>query len=58
MIAMVGMSMVIPFLPLYIKELGISDPNDLKRWSGLVVCHTAIHQATFDHLRDGRCPNL
>ena len=37
MIAMVGMSMVIPFLPLYIKELGITDPNDLKRWSGLVV---------------------
>ena len=34
---MVGMSMVIPFLPLYIKELGITDPNDLKRWSGLVV---------------------
>jgi DHA1 family multidrug resistance protein-like MFS transporter len=33
---MVGMSMVIPFLPLFIKELGVTDLPELKRWSGLV----------------------
>lgn len=29
--------MVIPFLPLFIKTLGVTEPNELKRWSGLVV---------------------
>jgi DHA1 family multidrug resistance protein-like MFS transporter len=33
---MVGMSMVIPFLPFYIRELGITDPAELERWSGIV----------------------
>lgn len=33
---MIGMSMVVPFLPLYIKTLGITGPDELKRWSGLV----------------------
>ncbi len=35
-IAMVGMSMVIPFLPFYIRELGITNPDELERWSGIV----------------------
>jgi MFS transporter, DHA1 family, multidrug resistance protein len=34
---MIGMSMVIPFLPLYIQTLGVTEPNELRRWSGLVV---------------------
>lgn len=33
---MIGMSMVVPFLPLYVKSLGVTDPSELKRWSGLV----------------------
>ncbi len=37
LIAMVGMSMVIPFLPLYVKDLGVTDITEVKRWSGLVV---------------------
>ncbi len=35
-IAMVGMSMVIPFLPFYIRELGVVDQQELERWSGIV----------------------
>lgn len=35
-IAMVGMSMVIPFLPFYIRELGISNQDELEHWSGIV----------------------
>jgi DHA1 family multidrug resistance protein-like MFS transporter len=31
----VGFSMVIPFLPLYIEELGIHRLEDIERWSGL-----------------------
>jgi len=34
---MIGMSMVIPFLPLYVKSLGVTEINEVKRWSGLVV---------------------
>lgn len=37
LIAMIGMSMVIPFLPLYIKFLGITEQAELERWSGFVV---------------------
>lgn len=37
LIAMIGMSMVIPFLPLYVKDLGITEISEVKRWSGLVV---------------------
>lgn len=35
-LAMAGMSMVIPFLPYYIRDLGVTDPNELEKWSGLV----------------------
>lgn len=37
LIAMIGMSMVIPFLPLYVKYLGVSELTEVKRWSGIVV---------------------
>ena len=35
-LAMAGMNLVVPFLPFYIRHLGISDPDALARWSGLV----------------------
>ncbi len=35
-ITMVGMNLVIPFLPFFVRELGVTDPTDLARWSGLV----------------------
>ena len=31
-----GMSLVLPFLPFFIRELGVSDLGEVKRWSGLV----------------------
>ena len=34
--AMGGMSALIPFLPLFIRELGISDTHEIAIWSGLV----------------------
>jgi MFS transporter, DHA1 family, multidrug resistance protein len=33
---MAGMSLVIPFLPLYIEQLGIHSLSDVERWSGWV----------------------
>ncbi|HLF20353.1 MAG TPA: MFS transporter, partial [Bacteroidota bacterium] len=35
-IAMVGMSLVVPFLPFYIRSLGVSSAEDVARWSGFV----------------------
>lgn len=34
--------MVVPFLPFFIKELGITEADELKRWSGLAVSGTFI----------------
>ncbi|MBI4811665.1 MAG: MFS transporter [Ignavibacteriales bacterium] len=30
------MNLVVPFLPFYIRELGVTNPDELARWSGLV----------------------
>lgn len=35
-LAALGMSLVLPFLPFFIRELGVSDLGEVKRWSGLV----------------------
>jgi len=35
-IAMIGMNMVVPFLPFYVRDLGVSTHEDVVRWSGLV----------------------
>lgn len=39
-LAMMGMNLVVPFLPFFIRQLGISNPDDLARWSGLVFSGT------------------
>lgn len=33
---MASMSMVIPFLPLYVQELGVEDPAAVMRWAGFI----------------------
>jgi MFS transporter, DHA1 family, multidrug resistance protein len=45
--AMVGMSMVIPFLPFYIRELGITDSKQVEQWSGLVFAAPFITSFIF-----------
>jgi len=35
-LAMLGMNLVVPFLPFFIRSLVVTDPNELARWSGLV----------------------
>jgi MFS family permease len=34
--AMIGMNLVVPFLPFYIRDLGVRADEDVVRWSGLV----------------------
>ncbi len=35
-VSFTGFTFVLPFLPLYIKQLGITDPGDAALWSGLL----------------------
>lgn len=42
LISMVGFSMVFPFLPLYIKSLGVSGWGSVEFWSGFVFSAQAI----------------
>lgn len=46
-VAVVGFAVVIPFLPFYVQELGVSDPDEVKLWSGLVTSAQAITMAIF-----------
>lgn len=34
-VAMLGMSFIVPFLPFFIRELGVTNEDELARWSGL-----------------------
>jgi len=33
---MAAMTMIIPFLPLYLQELGVTDPQSVTRWAGVI----------------------
>jgi len=46
-IGLIGFSMVLPFLPFYIQDLGITDPDQVKFWSGLIVSAQAVTMAIF-----------
>jgi DHA1 family multidrug resistance protein-like MFS transporter len=35
-LAVLGVAFVLPFLPFFIRELGVSDPEDVERWSGFI----------------------
>lgn len=42
MIAITGMAFVVPFLPFYVKELGITDANLVAQWSGWLMGAPAL----------------
>ena len=46
-IGLAGFSMVFPFLPFYVQELGVSDPVQVKVWSGIVISAHAVTMAIF-----------
>jgi MFS transporter, DHA1 family, multidrug resistance protein len=35
-LAMVGLTLIVPFLPLYLRDLGLRDLADVERWSGFL----------------------
>src|SRR5262245_19010239 len=44
--AMLAFGMALPFLPLYIQQLGIADPRDAARWAGVMSAAGMVVMAT------------
>lgn len=45
-----GMSMIIPFLPLYIQELGITDPHEVAIWTSVIFAGNFLTSFLFQPL--------
>ena len=45
LLAIAGFSVVLPFMPFYVQELGVSDPAQVKLWSGLLISVQAVTMA-------------
>jgi DHA1 family multidrug resistance protein-like MFS transporter len=41
-LAMMGMNLVVPFLPFYVRQLGVTNPQDLAMWSGFAFSGTFL----------------
>jgi len=37
LVAFIGLSLILPFIPLYVRELGVTDVAAVTRWSGLLL---------------------
>lgn len=63
-IVSIGMSQMAPILPIYIEELGVTDPRDVARWAGIVFGCNFISLAIFSPIwgrladRYGRKPMI
>lgn len=44
-LAMVGLTLIVPFIPLYIRVLGVERLADVERWSGLLFAAPFLMQA-------------
>jgi DHA1 family multidrug resistance protein-like MFS transporter len=47
LVAIAGFSMVLPILPLYVRELGVQDEGEVALWAGLVYSSQALTMAIF-----------
>jgi DHA1 family multidrug resistance protein-like MFS transporter len=46
-VALIGFAIVMPFLPFYVQELGVTDEAQVKFWSGLLLSAQAITMSIF-----------
>lgn len=47
LVAVLGFTVFMPFLPYYVQDLGVTEPNAVKFWSGLVITAQAVTMAIF-----------
>ncbi len=52
-LVMGGMTMIVPFLPLYLKELGISDPHQIATWAGVIFAGNFVTSFLFQPIWGG-----
>ncbi|WP_028547898.1 MFS transporter [Paenibacillus sp. UNC451MF] len=52
-LVMSGMTMITPFLPLYIQEMGLSDPHQIAMWSGFIFAGNFVTSFLFQPLWGG-----
>jgi DHA1 family multidrug resistance protein-like MFS transporter len=45
LVAIAGFSVALPFMPFYVQELGVTDPAQVKLWSGLLISAQAATMA-------------
>ncbi len=45
LVAIIGFTVITPFLPYYVQELGVTDPDQVKLWSGWLNSANAISMA-------------
>jgi DHA1 family multidrug resistance protein-like MFS transporter len=45
LLAIVGFSVALPFMPFYVQELGVTDAEEVKLWSGLLISAQAVSMA-------------
>ncbi len=45
--AIAGFTVMGSFLPFYVQELGVTDPNEVKLWSGVIFASQAVTMAIF-----------
>ncbi|HXF51435.1 MAG TPA: MFS transporter [Dehalococcoidia bacterium] len=46
-IALAGANLIFPFVPFYVKELGVTDEGDVALWSGLLATATGVSLFVF-----------
>lgn len=49
-LVMGGMTMIIPFLPLYIQDLGMTDPDQVAFWAGIIFAGNFVTSFLFQPL--------
>jgi len=47
LVAIAGFTVVLPFLPYYVQDLGVTEPEQVEFWSGLLFASHAIAMAIF-----------
>ena len=52
-LVMSGMTMITPFLPLYIQEMGLSDPHQIAMWSGFIFAGNFVTSFLFQPIWGG-----
>src|SRR5437588_4001530 len=61
-LAMVGLTLIVPFLPFYLRTLGVATTEDVERWSGFLfaapfLVQTLATDPVISHPASRRAPS-